>query len=81
MGIQQVDQILPPPPPPPEPKPVAAAIENAGFLAMQPATPFPDQDHIWRTYQFTCRFITLLFVRQIRRYRDWSWRMSMHTLT
>jgi hypothetical protein len=46
MGIQQVDQILPPPPPPPEPKPVAAAIENAGFLAMQPATPFPDQDHM-----------------------------------
>jgi hypothetical protein len=46
MGIQQVDQILPPPPPPPEPQPVAAAIENAGFLAMQPATPFPDQDHM-----------------------------------
>jgi hypothetical protein len=46
MGVQQVDQILPPPPPPPEPQPVAAAIENAGFLAMQPATPFPDQDHM-----------------------------------
>ena len=46
MGVQQVDQILPPPPPPPQPQPVAAAIENAGFLAMQPATPFPDQDHM-----------------------------------
>ena len=46
MGIQQVDQILPPPPPPPQPQPVAAALENAGFLAMQPATPFPDQDHM-----------------------------------
>tara|TARA_E500000178_G_scaffold57471_1_gene54003 strand:- start:1808 stop:4387 length:2580 start_codon:yes stop_codon:yes gene_type:complete len=46
MGIQQVDQILPPPPPPPQPQPVAAALENAGFVAMQPATPFPDQDHM-----------------------------------
>jgi len=45
MGVQQVDQILPPPPPPPQPQPIAAAIENAGFAAMQPATPFPDQDH------------------------------------
>ena len=46
MGVQQVDQILPPPPPPPQPKPKSAAIENAGFLAMEPATPFPDQDHM-----------------------------------
>ena len=46
MGVQQVDQILPPPPPPPQPQPKSAAIENAGFLAMQPATPFPDQDHM-----------------------------------
>ena len=46
MGVQQVDQILPPPPPPPQPKPIAAALENAGFLGMQPATPFPDQDHM-----------------------------------
>ena len=44
MGVQQVDQILPPPPP--QPQPIAAALENAGFLAMQPATPFPDQDHM-----------------------------------
>ena len=46
MGVQQVDQILPPPPPPPQPQPKSAAIENAGFLAMEPATPFPDQDHM-----------------------------------
>jgi len=45
MGVQQVDQILPPPPPPPQPQPIAAAIENAGFAAIQPAVPFPDQDH------------------------------------
>jgi hypothetical protein len=45
MGVQQVDQILPPPPPPPQPQPIAAAIENAGFAAIQPATPFLDQDH------------------------------------
>ena len=45
MGVQQVDQILPPPPPPPQPQPVAAAMENAGFATMQPAMPFPDQDH------------------------------------
>jgi hypothetical protein len=45
MGVQQIDQILPPPPPPPQPQPVASAMENAGFAAMQPATPFPDQDH------------------------------------
>lgn len=45
MGVQQIDQILPPPPPPPQPQPIAPALENAGFAAMQPATPFPDQDH------------------------------------
>jgi len=45
MGVQQVEQILPPPPPPPQPMPVAPAMENANFMMMQPATPFPDQDH------------------------------------
>lgn len=45
MGVQQVDQILPPPPPPPQPQPTAPAIENSGFAMMQPAQPFPDQDH------------------------------------
>ena len=45
MGVQQVDQILPPPPPPEQPQPVSAAIENGGFTAMKPAVPFPDQDH------------------------------------
>jgi len=45
MGVQQVEQILPPPPPPPQPMPMAPAMENANFMMMQPATPFPDQDH------------------------------------
>ena len=45
MGVQQVDQILPPPPPPPQPMPTAPAMENANFMMMMPATPFPDQDH------------------------------------
>ena len=45
MGVQQVDQILPPPPPPPQPQPVAAALENGGFTGMKPAIPFPEQDH------------------------------------
>ena len=45
MGVQQVDQILPPPPPPPQPQPTPPAIENSGFAMMQPAQPFPDQDH------------------------------------
>ena len=45
MGVQQVDQILPPPPPPPQPQPTAPAMENSGFAMMQPAQPFPDQDH------------------------------------
>ncbi len=45
MGVQQVDQILPPPPPPPQPQPMASGVENANFMMMQPATPFPDQDH------------------------------------
>ena len=45
MGVQQVDQILPPPPPPPKPQPISAALENGGFTTMKPAVPFPDQDH------------------------------------
>ena len=45
MGVQQVDQILPPPPPPPQPQPTPPAMENSGFAMMQPAQPFPDQDH------------------------------------
>ena len=78
MGIQQVDQILPPPPPPPQPQPVAAVLENSGFVATQPATPFLIKI-TWRTYRFTYHFITLLSVKRILRYRDWSWRISMHT--
>jgi len=42
MGVQQIEQLLPPPP---QPQPVSAAMENSGFLQGQPATAFPDQDH------------------------------------
>jgi hypothetical protein len=42
MGVQQIEQLLPPPP---QPQPVSAAMENSGFLQMQPAQAFPDQDH------------------------------------
>jgi len=42
MGVQQVDQLLPPPP---QPQPMSPAMENGGFLQGQPAQAFPDQDH------------------------------------
>ncbi len=42
MGVQQVEQLLPPPP---QPQPMSPAMENAGFLQGQPAQAFPDQDH------------------------------------
>lgn len=42
MGVQQIEQLLPPPP---QPQPVSAAMENSGFLQMQPAQAFADQDH------------------------------------
>ena len=42
MGVQQIEQLLPPPP---QPQPVSPAMENSAFLQMQPAQAFPDQDH------------------------------------
>ncbi len=42
MGVQQIEQLLPPPP---QPQPVSAAMENSGFLQGQPAQAFADQDH------------------------------------
>ena len=42
MGVQQIEQLLPPPP---QPQPMSPAMENAGFLQMQPAQAFADQDH------------------------------------
>jgi len=42
MGVQQIEQLLPPPP---QPQPVSAAMENAGFLQGQPAQAFANQDH------------------------------------
>mgnify|MGYP004451628649 FL=1 len=42
MGVQQVEQILPPPP---QPQPTPPSMENAGFLQGQPAQAFQDQDH------------------------------------
>ena len=42
MGVQQVDQILPPPP---QPQPTPPTIENASMLQGQPAQAFEDQDH------------------------------------
>tara|TARA_R110002096_G_scaffold419521_1_gene624219 strand:- start:133 stop:870 length:738 start_codon:yes stop_codon:yes gene_type:complete len=42
MGVQQIEQLLPPPP---QPQPVSPSMENAGFLQGQPAQAFPDQDH------------------------------------
>jgi len=42
MGVQQIEQLLPPPP---QPQPISPAMENSGFLKGQPATAFPDQDH------------------------------------
>ena len=43
MGIQQVEQILPPPPPPPAP--LGSAEENGMFVSGQPYQPFPEQNH------------------------------------
>jgi len=42
MGVQQVEQLLPPPP---QPQPASPSMENSGFLQGQPAQAFPDQDH------------------------------------
>ena len=42
MGVQQVDQLLPPPP---QPQPTPPAMENSMMLQGQPAQAFPDQDH------------------------------------
>jgi len=42
MGVQQVEQLLPPPP---QPQPASPAIENSMFLQGQPAQAFPQQDH------------------------------------
>ena len=42
MGVQQIEQLLPPPP---QPQPVSPAMENSGFLQMQPAQAFAEQDH------------------------------------
>ena len=42
MGVQQIEQLLPPPP---QPQPVSPAMENSAFLQMQPAQAFPEQDH------------------------------------
>ena len=42
MGIQQVEQILPPPP---QPQPMSPALENSAFLQGKPAQAFNDQDH------------------------------------
>ena len=43
MGIQQVEQLLPPPPPPPAP--LGSAEENGMFVSGQPYQPFPEQNH------------------------------------
>jgi len=42
MGVQQIEQLLPPPP---QPQPASPGMENATFLQGQPAQAFPDQDH------------------------------------
>jgi len=42
MGVQQIEQLLPPPP---QPQPMSPGMENAGFLQGQPAQAFEDQDH------------------------------------
>jgi len=43
MGVQQIDQILPPPP---QPQPIDAAMENSVMLLQKPAQAFPQQDHV-----------------------------------
>ena len=42
MGVQQIEQLLPPPP---QPQPISPGMENSTFLQMQPAQAFPEQDH------------------------------------
>ena len=42
MGVQQIEQLLPPPP---QPQPVSPSMENSTFLQGQPAQAFEDQDH------------------------------------
>jgi hypothetical protein len=42
MGVQQIEQLLPPPP---QPQPVSPSIENSMFLQMQPAQAFAEQNH------------------------------------
>ena len=42
MGVQQVDQLLPPPP---QPQPPPPSIENSMMLQAQPAQAFENQDH------------------------------------
>ena len=42
MGVQQVDQLLPPPP---QPQPTPPSIENSMMLQAQPAQAFENQDH------------------------------------
>jgi len=43
MGVQQIDQILPPPP---QPQPTDPAMENSVMLLQKPAQAFPQQDHV-----------------------------------
>ena len=43
MGVQQIDQILPPPP---QPQPMDPAMENSQVLMQKPLQAFPEQDHI-----------------------------------
>ena len=43
MGVQQIDQILPPPP---QPQPMDPAMENSQVLMQTPLQAFPQQDHI-----------------------------------
>lgn len=42
LGVENIDQILPPPP---QPQPQDPAMESGALLAGQPAQAFPDQDH------------------------------------
>ena len=43
MGVQQIDQILPPPQ---QPQPIDPAMENSQVLMQTPLQAFPQQDHI-----------------------------------
>ena len=43
MGVQQIDQILPPPP---QPQPMDPAMENSQVLMQTPLQAFPQQDHV-----------------------------------